>query len=71
MNIRRRTARIVGKEIANAGDTPQCNQVPPQVQDAANDHVPMNPPVMTDGEVRETLFQMAQAITSQDHDITA
>ena len=35
----------------------------------ANDQVPINPPAMTDGEVREALFQMSQAITTQSQAI--
>ena len=34
-------------------------------------HVPVNPVALTDGEVRETLILMAQAITSQARAITS
>ncbi|XP_069147137.1 uncharacterized protein [Solanum lycopersicum] len=37
MNTRRTTARIVVDEIENVGETMQGNQVPPQVQAAANE----------------------------------
>ena len=65
MNTRRTAVRRVGQEIANAGATPQGNRNAPQVQAAANDQVPVNPPAMTDGEVRAALFQMNQTIMSQ------
>ncbi|XP_015072587.1 uncharacterized protein LOC107016711 [Solanum pennellii] len=52
------------------GATPQGNQVPPQVQAAVNDQVPIDPPSMTDGEVRTSLFQLGQAITTQVQAIT-
>ena len=55
----------------NAGATPQGNQVPPQVQADVNDQVPIHSPAMTDGEVRESLFQMSQAISNQCQAITA
>ena len=54
----------------NGGDTHQGNQVPPHVKVAAYDQVRMNPPAITDGEVRATLFRMDQAITTQDESIT-
>ena len=70
MNTRSTAARRVGEEIANAGATTQGNWNAPQVQAAANDQVPVNPPVMTHGEVRVALFEMAQAITNQVQAIT-
>ena len=65
MNTRRTIARRVGEKIAIGGVTLQGNQNAPQVQAAANDQVPVNPPAMMDGEVRAALFQMAHAITTQ------
>ena len=59
MDTRRTVARRVGEEIVNAGATPQSNRNAPQVQATANDHVLVNPPAMTDGKLRESLFQMA------------
>ena len=58
------------EEIANAGATPQGNRNAPQVQAAANYQVLVKPLAITDGEVRETLFQMAHAITTQAQAIT-
>lgn len=63
MNTRRKTVRRIGEEIANAEATRQGNRNVSQVQAATNDQVLVNPPTMTYGEVREALFQMAQAIT--------
>ena len=56
MNTRRTIARGVGEENANAGVTPEGNRNAPQVQASANDQVLMNPPAMTDSEVRTSLF---------------
>ncbi|XP_015068718.1 uncharacterized protein LOC107013284 [Solanum pennellii] len=71
MNTRSKAVRRVGEEIVNAGDTPQGNRVPPQVQTLANEQLLGNPPAMTDGEVRAVLFQMVQAITTQTQAIMA
>ena len=71
VNTRSTTAKKVGEEIANAGATLQGNQVHPQVQGAANDHVRVYPLAKTDREVKEPLFQMSQAITTQAENITA
>ena len=40
-------------------------QVPPQVQADAYDQVLVNPPAMTDGDVRQSLFQMSQAVITE------
>ena len=63
--------RIEGDEIANAGATPQGNKNSPQVQAAKKEQVSVNPPAMTNDEVREALLKMAQAITIQAEAITA
>ena len=47
------------------------NQNAPQVQAVVNKQVSINPLAMMDGEVREALLQMAQAITTQAQDNTA
>ena len=65
MNTTSTAARRVGDEIANAGATPQGNQNAFYLQLAANDKVPLNPPSMTYCDVREALFKMAQAITTE------
>ena len=49
--------RRVGDDIANAGATHQGNRNALHVQAASNDQVPMNPPDINDGEVREACFK--------------
>ena len=63
MNTRRNAARRV-EEAAAEG-----NQAPPQAPSAA-EQVPVNPDGLTDGEVRNALLQMAQAIMTQAQAIT-
>ena len=53
MNTRRKTSTRVGYEIVNTGANFQGNQVPLQMQPAANEQVPVIPLAMTDREVRE------------------
>ena len=43
MNTRWTATRRLEEEILNAGATLQGNQVPPQVKDSQNDHVPVYP----------------------------
>ena len=62
--------RRVGEEIANLGATPKGNRVSSKEQVAANDQVTVNPPTMTDGEVRAAFLQMTQAITTKDQALT-
>ncbi|TMW84925.1 hypothetical protein EJD97_024124 [Solanum chilense] len=64
MNTRRNTGRRVGEESSGG------NQVPPQAPVVA-DQVAVNPDGLKDGEVRNSLLQMAHAITTQAQDITA
>ncbi|TMW99229.1 hypothetical protein EJD97_002866, partial [Solanum chilense] len=64
MNIRRNTGRRVGEAAAGG------NQAPPQAP-AAGVQVPINLAALMDREVRATLVQMMQAITSQAQAITA
>lgn len=47
------------------GASPQGNQNSLQVQAAPNDHVTVNPSAIRYGEVREDLFKMSEAITTQ------
>ena len=56
------TRRKVGNEIGEA--TTGVIQVSPQAP-AAGIEIPVNPTGFTDGEVRKTLVQMAQASTLQ------
>ena len=65
MKKRRLVARRVVYEVANEGANSQRNQVPRQVQAAANEQVLVNPPAMTNGELREAFLKMAQSIKSR------
>ncbi|TMW97559.1 hypothetical protein EJD97_005305, partial [Solanum chilense] len=62
------TRRISGKSVGEAGV--RGNQAPPQAP-ATGVQVPVNLVALTDEEVRATLVQIDQAITSQAQDITA
>ena len=64
MNTRRNADRRVEESAAGG------NQAPHQAP-SAGVQVPVNPAALTDGEVKETLVQMAQAITTQEEVITA
>ena len=68
MNTRSTTARSVEEVVVNAVATTQGNRVPSQEQFVVNDQFPGDPPAMKDGEVRETLLQMAQSITKIYYD---
>ena len=70
MNTRRTDARRVGEYIVNAGATPQGNRIPPQVHTLAIEQLSINPPAITDCEVRAVFFRMVQAITTQAQIIT-
>ena len=59
MNTRRNASQILEKEIANAGVPPHGDQVPPLEEDVNNDQAPVNPPPLTDENIRATLFQIA------------
>ena len=51
--------------IANAADPPQGNQFP-HLEDVSNyDQVQVNPPPLTDGDIRVNFIQMDQVITTQ------
>ncbi|TMW99834.1 hypothetical protein EJD97_001873 [Solanum chilense] len=65
MNTRRNEARRLDEEIANAGAPPRGNQVPPLEEDVNDDQASVNPPPLTDGDIRAALLHMAQAITTQ------
>ena len=39
-------------------------------EDVNDDHAPVNPPPLTDENIRVVIFQMAKAITTQAHDVT-
>ncbi|TMX03019.1 hypothetical protein EJD97_018773, partial [Solanum chilense] len=61
------TRRNIGRRVEEA--TAGGNQDPPQAR-VAGVQVHVNPAVLKDGEVREALVQMDQAITTQSYFIT-
>ena len=63
MNMRRNAAKRVGEAVAGG------NQAPPQ-SPSDGVEVLVNPAALKDGEVREALVQMVQAITTQAHGMT-
>ena len=65
MNTQRTAARRLDKEISNGGAPPRGNQVPPLEEIVNDDQAPINPPPLTDGDIRVAFIQMAQAITTQ------
>ncbi|TMX05864.1 hypothetical protein EJD97_006910 [Solanum chilense] len=66
MNTRRTAARELDEEISNAGVPPRGNQVPPLEEVANDDQAHVNPPPLTDGDVRAAFIQMAQVISTQE-----
>ncbi|TMW96555.1 hypothetical protein EJD97_007171 [Solanum chilense] len=70
MNTIRASIRRSEEGIANAiahdnQAPPQKNQVPPLEQVTMGDKVPLIPPPIMDGEIREVFLNLAQAMTSQ------
>ena len=55
------TSRILEEEIANAVVPPRGDQVPHLEEDGNDDQVSVNPPPLTDDEIRAVIFQMSQA----------
>ena len=70
MNTRRNATWIIEEEIANAGVTPRGDKVPPLKRDDNDDKDPVNPPPLTDGDIRASLFQMYQDIITQEQAFT-
>ena len=64
MNTWRNAAWRLEEEIANSESHPRGDQVPLLDEDMNDDQAPVNPP-LTDGAIRVSLFQIAQAITTQ------
>ena len=65
MNNRRHAAQRLVEEMANAGVPPCGDQVPSLEEEVNYDQATVNPPSLTDENIRAALFQMAQAITTQ------
>ena len=70
MNTLRTAARRLDEEISNARVPPRGNQVPPLEEVPNDDQAPVNPPPLTDGDIRAALFQMSEAITTQEQVVT-
>ncbi|TMX03111.1 hypothetical protein EJD97_018162 [Solanum chilense] len=70
MNTRRTYARTLDEDITNAGVPPRGNQVHLLKEVANNDQVPINPPPLTDGDIKVAFLQMAQVITTQTQAVT-
>lgn len=64
MTIRRATIRRVEKEIENAGVPPQDNQFTPQDQVPLGGQVALNPPFMSNGEIRASLLNSTQVMAT-------
>ena len=56
---------MLEEEIANEGVPPRGDQVPPLEEDVNCYQAPVNPPPLTDENIRVALFQLAQIITTQ------
>ena len=61
--------RRLEEEISNAGAPPRGDQVLPLGEDINDDQALVDPP-LTDGAIRDSLFQMAQAFTTQAQEAT-
>ena len=57
-----------GKKIVNAVVPPHGDQVPSLEEDVNDDQALVNPPPLKDENIRTTLLQMAQDITTQVQD---
>ena len=71
MNTQINAARKLEEEIANAGAPHRGEQVPPFEEDTNVDQALVNPPPLTNGDIRAALIQLAQAATFQAQAMTA
>ena len=65
MKTQRNEAEKLEEEISNAGAYPHGDQVPLIEEGMNDDQDPVNPPPLTDGDIRSSLFQLAPAVTAQ------
>ena len=65
MNTQTNVALRFEEEISNAGDPPHGDQVPPLEKGENDDQAPVNPSPLTDENIRATLLQMSQALTTE------
>ena len=56
MNTRRNAARRLEEEIVNARAPCRGDQVPPLEEDANIEQAPVNPSLLTDGDIRDSLI---------------
>ena len=64
MNTRRNATRRVEQEITNVGVPPSGDQVPPLEEDVNDDQGQVNPPPLRDENIRVSILQMSQVITT-------
>ena len=69
VNTKRSATRTVEEEIANARVPPQGNQAPPQEQASQGDQALVNPPAMSDGEIRLNFVILDQGMTNKEQSI--
>ncbi|XP_069148139.1 uncharacterized protein [Solanum lycopersicum] len=65
MNTRRNLSQRLEEEIANVGALSCGEKVPPLEQDVNVEQEPLDPPPFTDKNIRTSLLQLAQDITTQ------
>ena len=70
MNTQITATRRLEEEISNPGAPPRGYQVPPLQEDANDVQAPVNPPPLTDGEIRASFLQIVEAITTQAQYVT-
>ena len=70
MKTGRTASRRLDKKISNGGVPPWDNQVPPLEEISNDDQALVNPPPLTDGDLREAFLQMDQDITTQSQAVT-
>ena len=65
MNTQRNLSQRLEEEIANAGALARGEKVPSLDEDVNVEQEPLDPPPLTDKNIRTSLLQMAQAITTE------
>ena len=65
MNNLRNTGRIFDEQIENSGVPTFGDKVPPLEEDASDEKALVNPQPLTNGDVRPSIFQMDQVVTTQ------
>ena len=66
MNTRRNATRRLEEEISNVEAPLYGDQVSPLEEDANMEQAPVNPPPLTDGDIRASLIQLNQDSTVQE-----